>query len=259
MTPQGHRDIDVVGNHHAALTTSQCRGLRKIEHRSVAKRSNQLALISRSDRLGGILDQHEIVFLCHCPQAGPVRRVAVGVAGDDRARVRCDAGFNLIRGQCSGPVIDIGEYRSCAGDADGVGRLPERMGGRDHFLPRAYSIGPERQQQPKRSARNGNRIFATDIGRKGRLESLHRRAGGKPGRAHDSIDGLDFGQGDIRVRKRDEAVVRFGDHDTVVITIGILHDGEFGHDITFLSASTIPLARIGSAVICRQWSLRSTR
>ena len=31
----------------------------------------------------------------------------------------------------------------------------------------------------------------------------------------------------------------------------LLHDGEFGHEITFLSASTMPLARIGSAVICK--------
>ena len=134
----------------------------------------------------------------------------------------------------------------------GMRRLPERIGRRDDLLSRADPVSPQGKQQSKRSARNRNRIFASDIGRKGRLEGLNRRPRGKPRRPHDGIDGLDFGQRDIGIRKRDEALVHVGNDDVIVFPIGILHDGEFGHDVTFLSASTMPLARVGSAVICRQ-------
>ena len=102
--------------------------------------------------------------------------MAVIVACDNGARVRGDAGLHLFRNQCPGPVIDVGEDRLCAGDADGVGRFPERIGRRDDLLSRANTVSPQGQQKSKRAARNRDRISAPEIGGKGRLEGLYRRS-----------------------------------------------------------------------------------
>ncbi|OIQ64251.1 hypothetical protein GALL_541990 [mine drainage metagenome] len=45
VTPQGHRDIDVIGDHHATFAASQCRRLREIEHRDIAEGPDQRALV----------------------------------------------------------------------------------------------------------------------------------------------------------------------------------------------------------------------
>ena len=46
VAPQGHRDVDVIGDHHAALAAGQCGRLREIEHRDIAEGSDQRALVS---------------------------------------------------------------------------------------------------------------------------------------------------------------------------------------------------------------------
>ena len=48
----------------------------------------------------------------------------------------------------------------------------------------------------------------------------------------------------------DAAAIENG--DLVGIVISIAAQGEISHEITFLSARTMPLARAGSAVICTQ-------
>ena len=52
MAPQRHRDIDVIGHHHAAFAAGQRRRLGKVEDGDVAERSDERALVFRADRLG---------------------------------------------------------------------------------------------------------------------------------------------------------------------------------------------------------------
>ena len=252
MTAHRHRDVDVVGHHHAALAAGQGGRLREIEHRDIAEAADQRALVSRADRLGGILDQHQAVLVRDRAQFRPLRGMAVVVAGDDGAGICGDAGFGLLRDQRSGPVVDVGEYRPRAGDADGVGGLAERIGRDDDFLSRTDPVSLQRDQEPERAARNRDGVFAADIGGERRLESLDRRPRGQFWRTHDSVDGLDLGHGDVGIGKRDEALIRVGNDGVVASCSASCSKSEIAHEITFLSASTMPLARSGSAVICTQ-------
>ena len=46
------------------------------------------------------------------------------------------------------------------------------------------------------------------------------------------IDGLDLGERDIGIRKRNEALVGVAGNGVIVVLIDILHDGEIGHGVT---------------------------
>ncbi len=126
----------------------------------------------------------------------------VHIAHDQRPRPVADLGFRLIRKQNAGPVIDIGEDRIGTRKGDRVIGLAEGMRRGDHFRVGADAIGIKHQHQTNGAARDGNRIFAADIGRKSFLEGLDRVARGDIRRLQNLDDRVEFGLRHVGIRQR---------------------------------------------------------
>ena len=132
-----------------------------------------------------------------------------------------------------------------------MGGFAERIGRHDHLVAVAYAVRGQRQQEAEGPARNRDRVGPAEIGRKGRLERFRHRTAGHARRPQDGIDRLQLRQRDIGVRERDERRVCVVGNIAATLD-PILRNGEIVHGTEVRRANTMPVARVGSAVMCGQ-------
>jgi hypothetical protein len=125
MAADRHGDIDVIGDHNAALAANQRSRLRKIEDRTIAEGPDQGVLVGRADRLAGILDQDQLMPIGDLAEFRPRRGMSIYIAGDDRLRLLGNLPFRLLGHQRPRPIVNIGEYRERPSNGDRVGNFSE--------------------------------------------------------------------------------------------------------------------------------------
>src|SRR6266545_2830851 len=120
------------------------------------------ATVLRIVRLGGILDQHQAVTLCDCPQLVELARISEHVHSDDRARALRDRRLDGTRIHVQRHGIDVGEDGSCALENEAVRGSHERHRGRDRLVSGAEPGDLAEELEPSGPARERRGIGSAD-------------------------------------------------------------------------------------------------
>ena len=124
----------VVRRDHPALAGRHLLVRIEGEHRVDAVRADPAALVLRSERLAGVLDQHEAVLLAQLAQRVELAGIAEDVDRDDPLRPLGDRGLDGGRVEVHRPLVDVGEDRRRPLVDEAVGRGDERVRRRDHLV-----------------------------------------------------------------------------------------------------------------------------
>ena len=247
-----HRDVDVVGDHHAAFAADQRPGLREIEYRGVAEGADQRSLVFGANCFGGVFEQDEPMLIGDFAQLRPLRRMAVGVARHDRARFVGDQRLDLSGRDDARPIVDVGEHRLGAGKRDRMHGFAEGMRRGDHFIARTDLIRGEREQQPHRAAWRSHGVFAPEIVGEGGFERLRHRAAGQAAGAQHRLDRGNVVERDVGVGKRNEIAAEGLSGRRRLRFECIVHFDPRVHRILPRKATMTPVARAGSSVTVTQ-------
>ena len=133
----GHarRPFRVAGHDHAGVAIgAQVLGRIEAEAADAAQAAGALALVFRADRLGGVLDDRQIVPFGDAPDRLHVGALAEQVDRQDGSGARRDLVLDLERIDVEGRRIDIDEDGPGAGAANGAGGGEESEGGQDDLV-----------------------------------------------------------------------------------------------------------------------------
>ncbi len=126
----------------------------------MADRAGAAAFEFGADRLGGVLDNHELMLLGDLHQGVHVGHLAVEVHGHDGARAGGDFCLDLRHVQVVGGGINIHEDGRGADARDGAGGGEEGVGRGDDLVARADPLGHQADEQGVGSGRNADRVSA---------------------------------------------------------------------------------------------------
>jgi len=134
------------------------------------------ALVLRTERLAGILDQRKAMLLGDRAQRIELARVAVDVDGDDRLRARRHRRLDGRGVEVERARVDVGEDGHAALVDEAVRRCRERVRRRDDLVARADARGDAEEMQPGGAGRDGGRVRCADLLGERLLEAVDHRA-----------------------------------------------------------------------------------
>ena len=145
----------VAGDHRAAV--AECAEIFagiKTEAAHVAHRAAQPALVSRAVRLGGVLHNEQLPFLCDLQQRVHVRRMAVKMHRHDGFGARRQGAFHRLHIQ--GGIVRLAIHQDGArpGLGDGQHTRDEGVGRDNHLITRANAEGEQGEMQRIRAVRH---------------------------------------------------------------------------------------------------------
>jgi len=100
----------------------------KAERDKVAERTDRLALPRRADRLRGIFDHAQFVFVGDRIQRVHIHRLARQVHRDNRAGLRSNCRLNLVQVDVACDRVYVGKHRRCADFDDTLGVATHEIG-----------------------------------------------------------------------------------------------------------------------------------
>ena len=99
------------------------------------------------NHLGGVFDNHELMFSSQGEQWCHIGALATEVYGDDGLRACGDAGYHLCNRQVEGRGLDIHEDRHATQSDDRGSGFEEGIGGGDHLVASGEADCHQREQQ----------------------------------------------------------------------------------------------------------------
>ena len=146
--------------------------LRRLEGEGagVPRRAGVLAAPGRAVRLGGVLEDDEVVLARQLAQAVEVGHAPADVHRDERPRPAGEGGFRRRHVHRARAGLDVHDHRDGIGRQHGPDRGHERPGGDDHLVALADVEGGEGYLERGRPVRQGRRPGACE-GRPLALES----------------------------------------------------------------------------------------
>ena len=144
----------------------------------MAVRAERRALVSRAERLAGVLDEREAVPFAELDQRVELARVAEDVDRDDRLRPLGDRRLDRGRVEVVRARVDVREHRRRALVDRAVRGRDERERRRDHLVAGADARQPHRKVQAGGAARDRGAVSRAD----GLGEQLLEARPGRPER-----------------------------------------------------------------------------
>jgi len=130
-----------------------------------------LALVCGAERLGRVLDQHDVILLAHGHDAVEIGRCTAHVYDQDGFRLRCDRSANSFSAQAQG-LVDLREDGNGTGEEHGLDRGHEGEGRYDHVIAVADTTSRKHGTHGRAATAHGQRMLRPGELRDLRLEVL---------------------------------------------------------------------------------------
>ena len=174
------------------------------ERHQVTQGTDLLAVPFRTQGLGRVFDDAQVVFLGDGVQAVHVHRQAGQVNRDDRLGARGDGRLDLVQVDIAGHRVDIGEHRGRADFDDHVGGGDPGDWRGDHFVARADTGDAQGDFHGAGAGVEGAHRTSAEVFRQLRFKGRDLRTAGDPAGAQDIAHGGNGRFVDGRFGKRQE-------------------------------------------------------
>ena len=184
------------GGHHPALAGGHVLGDVEAERSHVPDDPDAPAPVLRSDRVGRVLDHHQVVSSRDVHDRVHVARTPVEMHRDDGPRAGRDGGLDALGIDEAGAAVAVGEHRYGSRMDDRVRGCHEGHRGGDHLRARADPGRDQAEVERGGAGADRDRVLGAGMGAKELLEAGDLGPGSEPPRAQGVDDLGDLGLSD---------------------------------------------------------------